>query len=95
MKCSLELICYSIPKPGEVTLLTGHLVEDELHGRLTYIDRAIAVMGTAEVYKTEIGMNFTQAQLAQKLTHDGYPISQPTISQMMDTVNYLLPVIPD
>lgn len=83
------------PWTGEVTLLTGHLVEDELHGRLTYIDRAIAVVSTAEVYKTEIGMNFTQAQLAQKLTHDGYPISQPTISQMMDTVNYLLPVIPD
>lgn len=83
------------PWTGEVTLLTGHLVEDELHGRLTYIDRAIAVVGTAEVYKTEIGMSFTQAQLAQKLTHDGYPISQPTVSQMMDTVNYLLPVIPD
>lgn len=83
------------PWTGEVTLLTGHLVEDELHGRLTYIDRAIAVVGAANIYKTEIGMNFTQAQLAQKLTHDGYPISQPTISQMMDTVNYLLPVIPE
>ena len=78
-----------------MTLLTGHLVEDELHGRLNYIDRALAVVGAAEVYKTEIGMSFTQSQLAQKLTHDGYPISQPTISQMMDTVNYLLPVIPE
>lgn len=83
------------PWTGEVTLLTGHLVEDELHGRLTYIDRAIGVVNAGEVYKTEIGMSFTQAQLAQKLTHDGYPISQPTISQMMDTVNYLLPVIPE
>jgi len=83
------------PWTGEMTLLTGHLVEDELHGRLNYIDRALAVVGAAEVYKTEIGMSFTQSQLAQKLTHDGYPISQPTISQMMDTVNYLLPVIPE
>lgn len=82
------------PWTGEVTLLTGHLVEDELHGRLTYIDRAIAVVGAANVYKKEIGMDFTQSQLAQKLSHDGYPISQPTISQMMDTVNYLFPVIP-
>lgn len=83
------------PWIGEVTLLTGHLVEDELHSRLCYIDRSVTVVGVAEVYKVEIGINFTQSQLVQKLTLNSYPISQPTVSQMMDTVNYLLPVIPD
>ncbi|MGL4666428.1 MAG: hypothetical protein ACRCWR_00685, partial [Saezia sp.] len=36
----------------------------------------------------------SQSALASKLKADGYPVSQPTISNMQEAVSYLLPVIP-
>ncbi|WP_392560384.1 ParB family protein [Orbus mooreae] len=83
------------PWQSEIIALTGHLAESDLHGRLKYIERAQGVMKAAEIYHQELGVNFTQVQLAKKLTHDGYPISQTTISQMQEAINFILPVIPD
>lgn len=79
---------------GEIVALTGHLAENELHGGLTFIERALGVEKARELYERESGESLTQSQLAQRLTADGYPITQPHISRMQDAVRYLLPAIP-
>ncbi|MDE2263711.1 MAG: hypothetical protein KGL45_14400, partial [Gammaproteobacteria bacterium] len=79
---------------GEIVALTGHLAENELHGGLTFIERALGVEKARELYEQESGESLTQSQLAQRLTADGYPITQPHISRMQDAVRYLLPAIP-
>lgn len=83
------------PERGEIIALTGHLAENELHGGLTFIERALGVEKARELYEQEIGKTLSQSELARRLTADGYPIPQPHISRMQDTVRYLLPTIPN
>ena len=79
---------------GEIVALTGHLAENELHGELTFIERALAVDKARELYEEELGAPLSQRELARRLTADGYPISQSHISRMQEAVTYLLPAIP-
>lgn len=83
------------PERGEIIALTGHLAENELHGGLTFIERALGVEKARELYEQEIGKPLSQSELARRLSADGYPIQQPHISRMQDTVRYLLPTIPN
>ena len=79
---------------GEIIALTGHLAENELHGGLTFIERALAVEKARELYEQESGAALSQSELARRLTRDGYPTPQPHISRMQEAVRYLLPAIP-
>lgn len=80
---------------GEILALTGHLAENELRGHLSYIERSQAVEQARQLYEQECGHPLNQRELAERLTADGYPVDQPAISRMGDTVAYLLPAIPD
>ena len=82
------------PERGEIIALTGHLAENELHGGLSFIERALGVEKARELYEQESGQALTQSELARRLSADGYPITQPHISRMQDAVRYLLPAIP-
>ncbi|MWA29772.1 ParB family protein [Burkholderia pseudomallei] len=79
---------------GEIIALTGHLAENELHGALTFIERALAVEKARELYEQESGTPLSQSELARRLTRDGYPTPQPHISRMQEAVRHLLPAIP-
>ncbi|HBP6528084.1 ParB family protein [Pseudomonas aeruginosa] len=83
------------PARGEIVALTGHLAENELHGSLTFIERALGVEKARELYELESGRTLSQSELARRLSTDGYPIQQSHISRMQDTVRYLLPTIPN
>jgi len=87
--------CLFRPWTNEITALTGHLAENELHGQLTFIERAIAIGKLHEMYQSEYQVTLNQKQLSQKLVMEGYPISEAQISRMREAVNYLLPVIPN
>jgi ParB family protein of integrating conjugative element (PFGI_1 class) len=80
---------------GEILALTGHLAESDLHGELTFIERALGVERAREFYQQEVDAPLSQRELAKLLKQDGYPISQPHISKMQDAVRYLLPAIPN
>ncbi len=82
------------PERGEIIALTGHLAENELHGGLSFIERALGVEKARELYEQESGQALTQSELARRLSADGYPIAQPHVSRMQDAVRYLLPAIP-
>jgi len=83
------------PERGEIIALTGHLAEGELHGGLTFIERALGIEKASELYEQEVGKPLSQSELARRLSADGYPIQQSHISRMRDTVRYLLPAIPN
>ncbi|QQD55324.1 ParB family protein [Pseudomonas fluorescens BBc6R8] len=83
------------PSRGEIVALTGHLAESDLHGELTFIERALGVERAREFYQLEVDTPISQRELAKLLKQDGYPISQPHISKMQDAVRYLLPAIPN
>ncbi|PUA41374.1 transcriptional regulator [Pseudomonas protegens] len=80
---------------GEIVSLTGHLAENDLHGQLMFIERAIAIEKARELYEQETGASLSQRELARRLSADGYPISQPHISKMQDAIRLLLPSAPN
>lgn len=83
------------PNRGEILALTGHLAESDLHGELTFIERALGIERAREFYQLEVDAPLSQRELAKLLKQDGYPISQSHISKMQDAVRYLLPAIPN
>ncbi|PBQ09407.1 ParB family protein [Pseudomonas syringae] len=85
--------CLFRPWTNEITALLGHLAESDLHGQLTFIERALAVAKLKTMLEAE-GAVLSQRELARHLAAGGYPISQPHISRMLDTLEHLLPAIP-
>ncbi|EOW6838188.1 TPA: ParB family protein [Klebsiella pneumoniae] len=83
------------PQQGEVQCLIGHLAESDLHNGLMFIERAEGILHLRDLYH-EAGIECpTQLALAEQLTRDGYPVSQSQISRMLQTVDWLLPCIPN
>jgi len=85
--------CLFRPWASEITALLGHLVESDLHGQLTFIERALAVLKLKTMFEAE-GAALSQRELVRRLAARGYPISQSHISRMLDTLEHLLPAIP-
>ncbi|MBH3366520.1 ParB family protein [Pseudomonas carnis] len=85
--------CLFRPWTDELTALLGHLAESDLHGQLTFIERALAVAKLKTMLEPE-GAVLSQRELARRLAAGGYPISQSHISRMLDTLEHLLPAIP-
>ncbi|MFC3941520.1 transcriptional regulator [Pseudomonas gingeri NCPPB 3146 = LMG 5327] len=79
---------------GEIISLTGHLAENDLQGQLLFIERAIGVEKARAFYEEESGSPISQSELSRRLKADGYPVSQPHISRMQDSIRYLLPAVP-
>lgn len=85
--------CLFRPWSNEITALIGHLAESDLHGQLTFIERALAVAKLKIMLEPD-GAMLSQRELARRLGAGGYPISQSHISRMLDTLEHLLPAIP-
>ncbi|WP_454835290.1 ParB family protein [Pseudomonas lini] len=85
--------CLFRPWANEITALLGHLAESDLHGQLTFIERALAVAKLRSMLEPD-GAVLSQRELARRLTAGGYPISQSHVSRMLDTLEHLLPAIP-
>lgn len=85
--------CLFRPWTDEISALLGHLAESDLHGQLTFIERALAVTKLKAMLESD-GAPLSQRELARRLAAGGYPISQSHISRMLDTLEHLLPAIP-
>ncbi|HEN8731829.1 TPA: chromosome partitioning protein ParB [Pseudomonas putida] len=85
--------CLFRPWQSEAHTLLGHLAESDLHGQLTFIERALAVAQLQGMLQGS-DESLSQRELSLRLSQGGYPISQSQISRMFDTLEYLLPAIP-
>ncbi|MGY4494606.1 ParB family protein [Pseudomonas sp. TE3610] len=88
-----RIACLFRPWSTEPHALLGHLAESDLHGQLTFIERALAVAKLKDMLEAD-SARLSQRELAKRLGEGGYPISQPHISRMFDTLEHLLPAIP-
>jgi len=90
-----RIFCLYRPWQGEIVALTGHLAENELHGSLTFVEKALGVDKAREIYEQENSQSISQTDLAKRLTQDGFPCDQSQISRMQETIRLLLPAIPN
>ncbi|EAS1759911.1 chromosome partitioning protein ParB [Salmonella enterica] len=79
---------------GNLHFLLSHLIENDMHGSLTYIERALGVQKAASLYSSVYG-RLSLEKMSQYLRNEGYPVSPSEISRMEATVSLLLPHIPE
>lgn len=92
--CLFRLWTFESLAQGNLHCLLGHVVENEMRGALTFIERALAVQNIIRIYE-EINNDNSQRDLVRILSQDGYFISQAQLSVMSSTIEFLLPHIPD
>ncbi|WP_445375482.1 ParB family protein [Photorhabdus tasmaniensis] len=86
--------CLLKPWPGRLHCIIGHLAENEVRGDLMFIEKAFGVRNARAIHEEHLGRRVTQRELMGLLKQGGLPISQTSISQMDNTVQYLYPCIP-
>lgn len=90
-----RMTCAIKPWPGRFQCLAGHLTENETHGRLTFIDKALSIQRAREVLEEERGNKVSLRALASALNASGFPVHFSEISRMEDTIKYLYPWLPE
>ncbi|WP_447313832.1 ParB family protein [Klebsiella michiganensis] len=86
--------CIVKPWPGRLKCLTGHLAENELHGDLSFIEKAFGIEKARTIAEEGLGRKVSQRELAELLRSEGYPVHHSNISRMAYTVEYFYPYMP-
>ncbi|MCP4735080.1 MAG: ParB N-terminal domain-containing protein, partial [Bosea sp.] len=87
--------CLFQPWRRESDVLLAHLKENDLHGPLSFIDKALAVAEAKRLFEAELGEGaLSQRRLEELLKTRGYSLSHGLISRMAYAVEPLLPAMP-
>lgn len=89
-----RFLCQFYPWEKEIKVLTGHLSED-LHANLTFIERAVGIQNAKKIYEEEAGRELSQREVASLITEDGFPVKHVQVHRYLETIEYLLPFIPN
>lgn len=91
-----RITCLFKPWKSEIFALTGHMAENDTHGRLIWIERCLGVAQAKALYQEQDdGKDISQSELARRLKVDGYPIDRSHINRMEQTLQHLFPHIPN
>ncbi len=87
--------CLFKPWQRESDVLLAHLKENDLHGALSFIDKALAVVDAKQLFEAELGEGaISMRRLAALLKARGYGLSHGLLSQMGYAVDTLLAAMP-
>lgn len=87
--------CLFKPWQSEINALAGHLAENELHGQLSFIDKAQGIAQIKAMYEEHDGEQLSLRKLSERLKQDGYPVSHGLLGRMLECVNSILPAMPN
>ncbi|GAC1626366.1 MAG: hypothetical protein NVS9B10_14210 [Nevskia sp.] len=86
--------CIFEPWKGETDVLVSHIVENEVRGSLTFVDKARAVREAAAMLEADSGDKLSLRQLSEALRERGFRISAGMISKCFYALDTLLQAIP-
>lgn len=89
-----RMTCVVKPWPGRFQCLAGHVAENETHGQLTFIDKALSVRNARNLLEEERGKKVSLRELAAELTANGLPVHFSSVSRMEDVVRNIYPWMP-
>lgn len=90
-----RMTCVVKPWAGRFQCLTGHLVENETHGQLTFIDKALSVQDARQLLEDERGKKVSLRELAVALAQHGLPVHYSSVSRMEDVIRHIYPWMPE
>jgi len=87
--------CVEVSWKDEATALLGHLRENNLRGRLTFAEKAAAVVAFADMMTADgDGEALTGDALHTALCERGFPVSKTLLSYMRYAADFLMPAMP-
>lgn len=86
--------CVFEPWKGETDVLVSHIVENEVRGSLSFVDKARAVREAAAMLEVDSGEKLSLRQLSDALRERGFRISAGMISKCFYALDTLLQAIP-
>ena len=82
------------PWTSDQDVLGAHLIENEMRGTMTLIDRALAVDRLREMFEAEAGESLSRKELQRQLQDIGYTASLKLLRRFEYAAKTLLPSIP-
>ncbi|ECI4530522.1 hypothetical protein DQZ30_16595 [Salmonella enterica subsp. diarizonae] len=79
---------------GNLHCLLGHIIENEVRGSLTFIERALAIQNAINLFQNMKKKN-SQKDVVEMLCQEGYSVSPTLLSIMSATIKLLFPWIPE
>ncbi|OAI09874.1 hypothetical protein A1359_17990 [Methylomonas lenta] len=68
--------CLYVPWQSEAAILSAHLIENELRGEMTLIDKAYAIRELRRQLETECQQSFSRTELCKRIKALGYSLSR-------------------
>ena len=88
--------CKYRPWVSEIDSLAGHLVENELHGRMLFIDRAQAAVQMRDWFKEERQTEeLSGRELAKLISATGWTMTHSNLSLLLYAAEHLFAYMPD
>jgi ParB family protein of integrating conjugative element (PFGI_1 class) len=86
--------CLFHPWTSEAAVLTAHMIENELRGEMSLIDKALGLQALKVEIETESGAELSRNALVRKLAESGYTISKRHLIRFQYAAETLYPLIP-
>lgn len=93
-RCFQMADCLFEPWKGETDVLVSHIVENEVRGSLTFLDKARAVREAAVMLEADGGEKLSLRQLSDALRERGFRISAGMISKCFYALDTLAQAVP-
>ena len=90
-----KIWCIYRPWESEIRSLAGHLSENDNRGQLLFIERALALVEAKKLYEEQEGKEISQREFVKMLADDGYKVHRSNLVQMFNTVEHILPSMPE
>lgn len=91
-----EIKCVFKPFTDNISMIVGHLSENDNRGDLKWIERANALKVAKDAYLELDGLeDISTRDLVKRLESDGYKISRSHVVKMFQTINHILPSLPN
>ena len=86
--------CLFHPWTSDADVLTAHMIENELRGEMSLIDKALGLQALKAEIEAETGEQLSRSELVRKLADAGYTISRRHLTRFQYTTEVLYPLIP-
>ena len=89
-----EVRCHFVEFRTDADILLHHMIENEVRGEMTLLDKAIAVLQLKEMYEKQQGSAIPVRDLAEMLAKDGWSVKRNTVSIFIFAAEKLKRVLP-
>ncbi|WP_262965447.1 ParB family protein [Methylobacter psychrophilus] len=94
LDCFYHIHCLVVPWLSDSQALSAHLIENELRGEMTLIDKALALRDLKIQLEHERGQSLSGREFSRRLKQLGYPISPRQLTRFNYAAERLEPLIP-